>query len=64
LEQKIRAELSRIEREEQVRVLYEFLDGEIGQIRKSLETLPRTQSPDWERLDEVFRGSLREAWGK
>jgi uncharacterized protein len=41
----------------------EFLDGEITRLRARLDGLPRTPAPDWERLDEVFRGSLTEAWG-
>jgi uncharacterized protein len=44
--------------------LNDFLDQEIRRLRASLETLPRTPAPDWEKLDEVFRTSIRDAWEK
>ena len=42
----------------------DFVNRELSRLRESLAGIPRSPSPDWERLDQAFRDALGEVWGE
>lgn len=42
--------------------LDDFLLGEMARIRESIGTMGRTELPDWEGINELFRRVIRRAW--
>lgn len=47
-----------------IREINEFVGGEIERLNQLPDGMPSVKMPDWEVLDQVFRGSLSDAWGK
>lgn len=44
--------------------LNDFLESELERTRASSSAIPRGRGPDWDLLDQLFRETLHEVWGR